>query len=78
VYVLTVGQQKRRCVGAWLGRNIGVESRVMHYIGEHDIAATCEGVPSDRATNGPTSHICLAQEDASLTYHGDRVALSSQ
>ena len=45
--ILTVGQKQNRCVGALLGRDVCVQSRVMCYISIHDIASTFKGMPSD-------------------------------
>jgi hypothetical protein len=51
VNVQTVGQQKSRRVGARLGYDIGVESCVMSYIGEHDIAPPYKVRPRSQRTH---------------------------
>jgi hypothetical protein len=76
VRVLTVGQKKHRRIRARLSHDVGVESRIVGYIGVHNIAAPNEVKGLDIAVKRSTSWNLLIQPQGSMTYHGDRAVPS--
>jgi hypothetical protein len=52
VSVQTIGQQKSRCIGAQLSYDVCVKSRVVSYVGEHDVAAPYKMISSDHESRG--------------------------